>query len=74
MLAPLNRVQVNTLLHKLPERAELSQEGHSLFDSLEHVVDLGVCGESANTEADTAVCTLVTAAKRSENVARFERR
>ena len=63
VLAPLDGVEVNTLLHELPQRAELAKEGHTLLYSLEHVVDLLVGGEAADAEADTGVCALVTATK-----------
>ena len=63
MLAPLNSVQVDTFLHKLPQWAELTQESNALADSLEHIVDLRVCREAANAKSDAAVCTLVAAAE-----------
>jgi CO dehydrogenase nickel-insertion accessory protein CooC1 len=63
VLAPLNRVQVNTLLDQLPEGAQLTQEVHAILDSLEDVVDLGIRGEATNTETDTAVGALVAASK-----------
>ena len=63
VLAPLDSVEVNTLLHKLPQRAQLAEEGHALLYSLEHVVDLLVCCEAANAEANTGVRALVTAAE-----------
>lgn len=63
VLAPLDGVEVDTLLHKLPQRAELAKEGYTLLHSLEHVVDLLVGCEAANAEADTGVCALVTATK-----------
>lgn len=72
VLAPLNRVQIDAFLHKLPQRAELSQEGHALLHSLEDVVDLGLCCESADAEADTAVSALVAASQRAQDVAGFE--
>ena len=61
VLAPLNGVKVDTLLNKLPQWAELAKEGHALLHSLEHVVDLLVGCEAANTEADTGVRALVAA-------------
>lgn len=69
VLAPLDRVQVNALLNQLPEGTQLTQEVHAILNSLENVVDLGIGGESANTEADTAVGALVAATQGAENVA-----
>lgn len=73
MLAPLNSVKIHPLLHKLPQRAQLAQECNALLDSLEHVVDLSIGCESADTETDTAVRALVTAAERAEHVAGLQR-
>ncbi|KFY06316.1 hypothetical protein V491_08713 [Pseudogymnoascus sp. VKM F-3775] len=73
MLAPLNSVKIHPLLHKLPQRAQLAQERNTLLDSLEHVVNLSIGCEPADTETDTAVRTLVAAAERAENVAGLQR-
>ncbi|KFY09440.1 hypothetical protein V492_05495 [Pseudogymnoascus sp. VKM F-4246] len=73
MLAPLNRVEIHALLNKLPQRAQLAQERNTLLDGLEHVVDLGISREAADTETDTAVRALVAAAERAEHVAGLER-
>lgn len=69
VLAPLDRVQVNALLNQLPEGTQLTQEVHAILNSLENVVDLGIGGESADTEADTAVGALVAAAQGTQDVA-----
>lgn len=68
MLGPLDAVEVDAFLNKLPQWAELAQEGHALLHGLQHVVDLGLGGEASNTESDTGVCALVTAAECAENV------
>lgn len=73
MLAPLDRVQINSLLNQLPKRAQFAQERYTSLDSLENVVNLLVRGESTNTETDTAVRTLVTAAQSAQHVAGFQR-
>lgn len=73
MLAPLNSVKIHSLLHKLPQRAQLAQERNTLLHSLEHVVDLGICRESANAKTDTAVRALVAAAECAEHVAGLQR-
>jgi len=73
MLAPLDGVEINTLLNKLPQRTQLAQERHSLLDGLEHIVNLLLGREPADTEADTAVRALVAVAQRAENVRRLER-
>lgn len=69
---PLNGVEVDTLLHKLPQRTELTQEGNTFLHCLENVVNLGVGGEATDAEADTAVGALVTAAESTENVRGFK--
>lgn len=40
MLTPFDRVEVDTLLHEFPQRAQLAEEGNALLDSLQDVVDL----------------------------------
>ena len=62
VLTPLDRVEINALLHHFPEWTELSQESHPLTHSLDDIVDLLFRGESSNTKSDTAVCTLVAVA------------
>lgn len=73
MLAPLDGVQVDTLLHQLPQGAELSQEGDALLHSLQDVVNLSLGGETADTKADTAVSALVAVSKGSEDVTGLQR-
>lgn len=73
VLAPLNRVEVNSFLDKLPERAKLPEEANTVAHRLEDVVDFTLCGETANAETNTAVGALITAAKGPENVAGFKR-
>ena len=60
MLAPLNRVEINTFLYKLPERTELSQECDTLPNSLQDIVNLAGGRKSSNTKPDAAMSTLVT--------------
>lgn len=72
MLAPLDGVQVDTLLDQLPERTQLSQKRDTLLHRLQDVVDLLFCGESAETKADTRVCHFVAAAQGSQDVARLQ--
>lgn len=72
VLAPLNRVEVNTLLNELPQRAQFPQEVDALSNRIQDVVNFTVGGEAANAETDTAVSALITAAERSEDVARLE--
>lgn len=74
MLAPLNSVQVNTLLYQLPEWTELPQECDTLLHSFQHVIDLQVGSESSNAKANTRVRALVTVAQRSQDVAGFQGR
>lgn len=72
VLAPLDRIQIDTLLDQLPKGTQLAQEVHAILDSLENVVDLRVGGESTNAEADTAVSALVAAAQSTQDVAGLE--
>lgn len=72
VLAPLNTVQRNALLHQLPKRTQFSQECDSFLDCFQDVVNLTLSRESSNSKSDTAVCALVTAAKGTENVAGLE--
>jgi len=73
VLAPFDGVEVYALLDKLPQRAQLAEEGHALLHGLEHVVDLGVGGETADTETDAGVRALVAVTESTENVGRFKR-
>lgn len=73
MLAPLDRVQVDTLLDELPQRRKLTEEAHTLRYSLEHVVDLLLGSEPADTETDTGVGALITVTQSTENVTRLQR-
>lgn len=73
MLRPLDRVQVDTFLHQLPQRAQLSQESDAVLDCVEHVVNLSVRGEAADSEANGAVRGFVRVTERSEYVRRLER-
>lgn len=74
MLAPLNRLQVNTLLDQLPQWTQFSQEVNASLHGLQDVVDLAVGREPADTKPDTAVGTLVACAQSPENVTRLQRR
>jgi len=73
VLAPFDGVEVDALLDELPERAQLAEERHALLHGLEHVVDLGVGGETADTETDTGVRALVAVTESTENVRRLKR-
>lgn len=72
MLAPLNCVQINTLLHKLPQRTQLPQKRNPLLHSLEYVINLALGREPTDTETDTAVGALIAVAEGAEDVAWFE--
>ena len=73
MLAPLDGVQINAFLDELPQRTELSQESYSVPHRVQDVVDLALGREPSDSKSDAAVRALITIAKRSEHVARFER-
>ena len=68
MLGPLDAVEVDTLLHKLPQWAEFAQEGHALLHGLQYVVDLGLGSEASDSETDGGVGGLVTASECAEDV------
>lgn len=69
VLAPLDSVEVDALLDEFPQGAQLTQEGHTLLDSLENIVDLHLGGEAANAKSDAAVSALVAVTQGSEDVA-----
>lgn len=73
VLAPLDGVEVNTLLHQLPERAQLAEERHPLLHCLQDVVDLEVCGEPANAKPDAGVRALITVAQSPQDVTGLQR-
>lgn len=74
MLAPLDRVQVHTLLHQLPQGAQFSQEVDSLSHGLEHIIDLLLRGEPSDTKANRAVGALVGVTQSTQHVAGLEGR
>jgi hypothetical protein len=73
MAAPLDSVEINTLLDELPQRTQFTQECNTFLHGLEDVVNLFIGGEATDTETDTAVSALVTATQSTENIRRFER-
>lgn len=73
MLAPLDGVQVDTLLDQLPERTQLAKERHALLHGLENILDLEVRGESPNAEPNARVRALVTVAQGPQDVAGLQR-
>ena len=72
MLGPLDAVEVDTLLNKLPQWAELAQEGYALLHGLQHVVDLGLGSEASDSETDGGMGGLVTTAEGAEDVGWLE--
>lgn len=73
MLRPLNRIDINPLLHHLPQRAQLPQKRHPLLNSIQHIINLLIRREPSNTKSNTAVGALVAVAESPEDVTRFER-
>jgi hypothetical protein len=73
MLTPLDRLEIDALLHQFPKRTQLPQKSDPLFDRLEHVVNLPFGRETADAEADAAVRALIAVSQRPEHVARLER-
>ena len=74
MLAPLDAVEINALLDKLPQRAELPQEADTFFYSLQDIINLARRREPPNTKSDTAVGALIAISERTEHVAGLEGR
>lgn len=73
VLTPLNGVQIVSLLNQFPEGTQLAQEIHTVLDRLENVVDLGIGGETTNSEADTAMGALVATSQGTQDVTWFQR-
>lgn len=55
MLRPFDGVEIDALLYKFPQRAELSQESYTSPDCLQNVIDFAFGSESANAKSDRAV-------------------
>lgn len=72
MLAPLDRVEIDTFLDQLPKRAQLAQECHTFLDSLQYIINFLLGRETANTETDAAVCAFIAVTKSTQNVAGLE--
>lgn len=72
MLAPLDGIEIDTLLYQLPKGTQLSQKADSLLNSLENIVNFGLGREATNTKSNAAMRTFVAVSKGSEDVARFE--
>ena len=74
MLTPLNTAKIDTFLHQLPQRTELSQKTDSFCDRLEDVIYLTLGSEPSDAEPDTTVCIFIAVTKRPEDVAGLQRR
>ena len=72
IVTPLNTIQGDTLLHQFPQRTHLSQDADSFLNGIYNIINFALCCESSNTESDTAVCVLITAAKSTKNVTWFK--
>ena len=55
MLAPLNRLQINTLLYHFPQWTQLPQKRYPFTDGFEYIVNFSFRGESSNAKSDTRV-------------------
>mmetsp|Transcript_6707 Transcript_6707/g.14649 ORF Transcript_6707/g.14649 Transcript_6707/m.14649 type:complete len:368 (-) Transcript_6707:290-1393(-) len=73
MLRPVDRLDVDPLLHHLPQRAHLAKPVHVLDAHLDGVVHLRLGREAADAEADRGVRHLLVDAERAEDVRRLER-
>lgn len=56
MLGPLDALEVNAVLHHLPERTHFSKTFHMVDALLHGVVHLLLCSEAADAEPDRGVC------------------
>ncbi|KAJ8550279.1 hypothetical protein ON010_g10790 [Phytophthora cinnamomi] len=74
VLAPLDRVGVDALLHHFPQGAHLAQTRDVLDAQLHGVVDLGLRRETADAEADGRVRQVLAHADGAQHVRRLERR
>ena len=72
MLTPLNSLQIDSLLHQLPQRTQLPQKRDPLPDRLEDIVNLAFGGEPADAEPDAAMRALVAVAQGAQHVAGLE--
>mmetsp|Transcript_42086 Transcript_42086/g.88392 ORF Transcript_42086/g.88392 Transcript_42086/m.88392 type:complete len:235 (+) Transcript_42086:191-895(+) len=73
ILTPLDRFQINSLLHHLPKRTHLPQSPHMLIQQIQQKVHLGLGREPPNTKPQTPMRQLVIHAQRPKHVTRLQR-
>ena len=73
MLTPLNSLQINPLLHQLPQRAQLPQKAHPLPHRLEHIINLPLRRKPPNPKPNTTMRALIATTQRPQDVAGLER-
>ena len=67
-LRPVDGVDVNSLLHHLPQRAHLAEPVDGADDVLDDEVDLSLGGEAAETEAKGGVGHVLSGTERAQDV------
>lgn len=67
-LRPVDGVDVDTLLHHLPQRAHLTKPVDGADNVLDDEVDLGLGGEAAQTEAQRRVRHVLGGTERAQDV------
>mmetsp|Transcript_24568 Transcript_24568/g.44306 ORF Transcript_24568/g.44306 Transcript_24568/m.44306 type:complete len:241 (-) Transcript_24568:117-839(-) len=73
ILTPLNRLQINSLLHHLPQRTHLPQPMHMLIQQIQQKVHLGLRRKPPNTKPQTPVSQLVIHTQSPKHVTRLQR-
>ena len=67
-LRPVDGVDVDALLHHLPQRAHLAEPVDGADDVLDDEVDLGLSGEAAETETKGRMCHILGGTERAQDV------
>ena len=67
-LRPVDGVNIDTLLHHLPQRAHLTEPVDGTDNVLDDEVDLGLGGEAAKTEAKGRVRHVLSGTERAQDV------
>ena len=67
-LRPVDGIDIDTLLHHLPQRAHLTKPVDGTDDVFDDEVDLGLGGEAPQTEAKGGVCHVLSGTERAQDV------
>ena len=68
VLRPLDCLQINPLLHHLPQRRHIPQLIDVFDDCLDCIVHFLICGKAANPKANGSVGKLFIDTQRAEDV------